>query len=70
MALKAALKGIIRGLVIKIGALGYIVNIIKLKPVEFDILKNILKDLVKLERTIILMEHRIGKTEDISLIIR
>ncbi|OCK90922.1 NAD(P)-binding protein [Cenococcum geophilum 1.58] len=68
-ASKAALEGMTRGLAAEIGASGHTVNVVEPGPVESDMLENIPKDLVELERTMTPVEHRIGKTEDIALVV-
>jgi 3-oxoacyl-[acyl-carrier protein] reductase len=68
-ASKAALEGMTRGLAAEIGSSGHTVNVVEPGPVESDMLENIPKDLVELERTMTPVEHRIGKTEDIALVV-
>lgn len=57
-ASKAALEGMTRGLAAEVGASGHTVNVVEPGPVESDMLENIPKDLVKLERTMTPVEHR------------
>lgn len=68
-ASKAALEGMTRGLAAELGALGHTVNAVEPGPVKSDMLEKIPKEIVEMQRAQTAVEHRIGNSEDIALVV-
>ncbi|KAJ9647116.1 hypothetical protein H2201_003456 [Coniosporium apollinis] len=68
-ASKAALEGMTRALAAELGTAGHTVNAVEPGPTESDMLENIPKDLVAMQKKMTPMEHRSGTPEDIALVV-
>jgi 3-oxoacyl-[acyl-carrier protein] reductase len=66
---KAALEGFTRCLAAELGAVGHTVNAVQPGPVESEMLDQIPKDIVETQLKATLVEHRVGKTEDIAKVV-
>ena len=68
-ASKAAIEGMTRGFAAELGPAGHTVNAVGPGPIQSDMLDQIPKDLVDIQRKQTPMGHRVGTVEDIALII-
>lgn len=68
-ASKAALEGLTRGLAAELGDAGHTVNAVELGPTESEMLDNIPKHIVELQKQTTPVQHRIGKVDDIAQVV-
>lgn len=66
---KAALEGMTRGLARELGAQGHTVNAVEPGPVESEMLEQIPKELVEMQRKTTAVEQRIGTVEDVAFVV-
>jgi len=66
---KAALEGMTRGLAAELGALGHTVNAVEPGPVQSEMLDQIPKDIVEMQKKTTPVEHRIGTIEEVAAVV-
>lgn len=66
---KAALEGLTRCWAAELGKDGTTVNAVNPGPVESEMLRNIPKDLIDMQKKNTPLEHRVGKVEDVASIV-
>ncbi|KAF2500502.1 dehydrogenase with different specificitie [Lophium mytilinum] len=68
-ASKAAIEGMTRGFAAELGPAGHTVNAVGPGPIQSEMLDQIPKDLVDMQKKQTPMGHRVGTVEDVALII-
>lgn len=66
---KAALEGLTRCLAAELGSAGHTVNAVLPGPVESEMLDNIPKEIVEIQKKTTPVEHRVGRVEDIAKVV-
>jgi 3-oxoacyl-[acyl-carrier protein] reductase len=68
-ATKAAVEGMTRGLAGELGSAGHTVNAVEPGPVESEMLEQVPPEIVEMQKKTTPVEHRVGKSEDITPVI-
>ncbi|ORY12002.1 dehydrogenase with different specificitie [Clohesyomyces aquaticus] len=68
-ASKAALEGLTRGLAAELGDAGHTVNAVEPGPTESEMLDNIPKHIVEMQKQTTPVEHRVAKADDIAQVV-
>jgi 3-oxoacyl-[acyl-carrier protein] reductase len=66
---KAAVEGLTRCLAAELGTAGHTVNAVLPGPVESEMLDNIPKELVEMQKKTTPVQHRVGRVEDIAKVV-
>jgi 3-oxoacyl-[acyl-carrier protein] reductase len=68
-ASKAAVEGMTRGLAAELGPAGHTVNAVGPGPIQSDMMEQIPKDMIEMQKKQTPLGHRVGTVEDVALTI-